>query len=485
MASDDSLLRGREAYARRAWGDAYAGLSAADEQSPLGAEDLDRLGMAAYLTGRLEPAADAWERAYRVLLEAGEVARAVRCAYSLGRTLLLRGEYARGGGWLARAQRALEEASLDCVERGYLRVPVAIRTLEGGDPAAAYTVFCEITEIADRFGDADLMALGRLGQGRSLVASGDAARGVSMLDEAMVGVTAGEVSPIWAGIVYCAVILACRDILDVRRMQEWTVALSRWCATQQDLKPYQGQCLVHRSEIMQLRGEWADALEEIRRACEHLSDPPGDPVLGMALYQQAELLRLRGDLNGRRRPTGRPSPPGIRRSRGWRCCGSRRVGGRPRSQRSAAWSTRSSTPRTGAGAGGLCRDRARSRRRRRRPCGNRGAGADRRGVRLAVPAGGGRVRPRLSAAGRGRCAGGRGRAAAGRGGLAGAGRPVRGGAGADGHGEGVPGAGRPRHRGDGAGRRRSGLRAVGRRAGAGRSAGAGVDGTRHRGPWAG
>jgi hypothetical protein len=118
MASDDSLLRGREAYERRAWGDAYARLSAADEQSPLGAEDLDRLGMAAYLTGRLEPAADAWERAYRVLLEAGEVARAVRCAYSLGRTLLLRGEHARGGGWLARAQRALEEASLDCVERG-------------------------------------------------------------------------------------------------------------------------------------------------------------------------------------------------------------------------------------------------------------------------------------------------------------------------------------------------------------------------------
>jgi len=298
MASDDSLLRGREAYERRVWGDAYARLSAADEQSPLGVEDLDRLGMAAYLTGRLEPAADAWERAYRVLLEAGEVARAVRCAYSLGRTLLLRGEHARGGGWLARAQRALEEASLDCVERGYLRVPVAIRSLEGGDPAAAYTSFCEITEIADRFGDADLMALGRLGQGRSLVASGDAARGVSMLDEAMVGVTAGEVSPIWAGVIYCAVILACRDILDVRRMQEWTVALSRWCATQQDLKPYQGQCLVHRSEIMQLRGEWADALEEIRRACEHLSDPPGDPVLGMALYQQAELLRLRGDLQG-------------------------------------------------------------------------------------------------------------------------------------------------------------------------------------------
>jgi len=61
------------------------------------------------------------------------------------------------------------------------------------------------------------------------------------------------------------------------------------------LKPYRGQCLVHRSEIMQLRGEWADAMDEVRQAREHLSDPPGDPVLGMALYQQGELLRLRGE----------------------------------------------------------------------------------------------------------------------------------------------------------------------------------------------
>jgi DNA-binding CsgD family transcriptional regulator len=297
MGADDAVLQGRDAYERRAWGEAYARLSAADEQGQLGAEDLGRLGMAAYLTGRIEPAVAAWERTYRALMESGKVTRAARCAFWLGRTLVLRGEQARGGGWLVRAQRVLEEASLDCVERGYLRIPAGIMALEGGDPATAYATFAEVTEIADRFGDADLMALGRMAQGRALVASGETARGVGLLDEAMVGVVAGEVSPIAAGNVYCAVILVCRDILDLRRAREWTVALSRWCAAQPDLKPYRGQCLVHRSEIMQLRGEWVDALEEVARACEHLADPPGDPVLGMALYQRAELQRLRGELD--------------------------------------------------------------------------------------------------------------------------------------------------------------------------------------------
>src|SRR5690606_6307937 len=95
----------------------------------------------------------------------------------------------------------------------------------------------------------------------------------------------------------CATIIACQQVFDVRRAQEWTAELSRWCATHQDLKPYRGQCLVHRSEIMQLHGEWADAMEEIQRAREHLSKPAGDSVLGMAMYQQAELLRLRGELD--------------------------------------------------------------------------------------------------------------------------------------------------------------------------------------------
>jgi DNA-binding CsgD family transcriptional regulator len=285
------------AYGQLAWRDAFTQLSAADQQGSLDAEDLDRLATAAYLIGRLDDSHDVWERAHRAFLDRGEAAPAARCAFWLGLTLVQRGEHARGGGWLRRARHILEDESLDCVERGYLRLPMALQTLDGGDPESAYRSFVEITGLAERFGDADLRALGTLGQGQSLLAQDQVAHAMAMLDEAMLAVSTGEVSPLAAGIVYCAMIIACRAIFDLRRMQEWTAMLSRWCADQQDLEPYRGQCLVHRSEIMQLRGDWADAMDEVRQAREHLSDPPGDPALGMALYQQGELLRLSGEFS--------------------------------------------------------------------------------------------------------------------------------------------------------------------------------------------
>ena len=297
MHATDAVARGRESFGRRAWRDAFEALSVADGHTPLEAADLDRLAMAAHLIGRDEVAVTGFDRAHRAFLDHGEVGRAVRCAFWVGMFLMLRGRHAEGGGWLGRAQRLLTEQALDSVERGYLLIPAALHALGSGDPARAYEVFGEAAGIADRFGDPDLVALSRLGQGQALVPMGEVRRGVAMLDEAMVAVTTGDVSPVVAGIVYCTVIIVCRDVFDWGRAREWTVALSRWCADQQDLRPYRGQCLVHRSEIMQLRGEWSDAIIEIEQACEHLTDPPGDPVLGMAHYQQGELLRLRGEFS--------------------------------------------------------------------------------------------------------------------------------------------------------------------------------------------
>jgi DNA-binding NarL/FixJ family response regulator len=286
-----TLDSARRAFARQEWGDAYALLVAGE---PLEADDLERLAVAAYLTGRDDESARAWERAHLECARVGDHDRSARCAAWLAIGLLLRGDTAQAGGWLARAARLLDEAGDNGAARGYLQVPAFLETLVHGDAATAYGIADEIVAVARRFGDSDLLALGGLGCGQASLALGETARGMSLLDEAMVAVASGEVSPVPAGIVYCAVIEACMDVFDLRRAAEWTGALSRWCAAQPDLVPYRGQCLIHRSQVLQAKGEWTEALAEAERARQRLSGS-AHPALGLALYQQGELHRLRGE----------------------------------------------------------------------------------------------------------------------------------------------------------------------------------------------
>jgi DNA-binding CsgD family transcriptional regulator len=278
-----------------AWRDAITRLAAADAEAPLEPEDLERLATAAYLTGRDVDARGAWTRAYHEHVDRGDVRHAARCGYWLSVTLMLAGEASQSRGWLARMQRLLDAGALECPERGFVLVIRGYDTLLAGDAVAACSISAEATSIGVRFGDAELTAMGMLGQGEALCESGQLAAGIPFLDEAMVAVASGEVSPITAGIVYCASILAAQQAFDLRRVSEWTMALDRWSGSQPDLVPFRGQCLVHRSEIKALHGAWPEAFAEARRACDWLSDP-ARPSAGLAFYQYAELLRVQGDL---------------------------------------------------------------------------------------------------------------------------------------------------------------------------------------------
>ena len=283
------------AFEARRWQEALEAFSALDQRSELSDRDLERLAAAAQLVGDDELAASTWERAHVRHVGRGDIARAARCAFWAGFGLMNSGQWARAGGWIGRGRRLLDEHALDCAEQGFLLVPVALRTLESGDPEAAHTLFSQVIEIGHRFGEPDLLALGRLGQGRSLVLMGRETEGLELLDEAMVAVTADALTPIIAGRIYCAVILICHRAFDLDRAHQWTAALASWCDGQPDLVPFRGQCLVHRSEVLQWHGDWSQALDEAERARDRLSHPSVQPAIGLAFYQLGELYRLRGD----------------------------------------------------------------------------------------------------------------------------------------------------------------------------------------------
>ena len=293
----DELERGRECCRRQAWAGAYESLSLADKVAPLEPGDLDLLAISAYLIGRDDDYVTALDRAHHAHLNAGEGLRAVRCAFWLGMRLLFRGETGHASGWLARAQRLLEREGRDCVEQGYLLLPVVQQQLGAGDCDAAFATAADAAEIGDRFGEADLIACARHLQGLARMQQGQVGPGLALLDEAMIAVIAGELSPPVTGMLYCSVIDGCQQVYALDRAREWTSALAQWCEAHPEMVAFSGVCRVHRAEIMQLRGAWPEAIEEARRACERCAQAGNVKAVAAAFYQQAEVHRLRGEFS--------------------------------------------------------------------------------------------------------------------------------------------------------------------------------------------
>jgi DNA-binding CsgD family transcriptional regulator len=290
----DHVERGRKLYEQCAWAAAYRALSLADQQTPLQPDDLERLSTAAYLVGRDEEYLGLLERAHNAHLNTGECPRAIRCAFWLAFHLLMRGETGRASGWLARAQRLLKQEANDCAERGYLLLPTVVHGPVLHDCEAAYADAAEAAAIGERCGDPDLVACARMEQGRIRLQQGQVEAGLALLDETMLAVATGELSPLVTGLMYCSVIAACQQVYALDRTFEWTAALAHWCDGQPDMVAFAGTCQVHRAEIMQFRGAWQNAIEEARRVCTR-SQGVSQRTAAAAFYRMAEVHRLKGD----------------------------------------------------------------------------------------------------------------------------------------------------------------------------------------------
>ena len=136
MTALSALHQGRASFDSQAWTDAYAHLTTADRELSLGPDDLMHLGVIASVLGEDDESTDLWIRAHHAYLQQGDAAGAVRCAFWVAMSFRRRGDLVRTSGWFNRAQGLLAGVSHECVEQGYLLLPVALQRMGEGNTAA-------------------------------------------------------------------------------------------------------------------------------------------------------------------------------------------------------------------------------------------------------------------------------------------------------------------------------------------------------------
>lgn len=296
MDDGAELLAGaRAAMARREGIQARDGFRAAGERGLLTADDVYALGDAVWWLGAFREAQAHYEEAHRLYLKDARVIPAARSALAVGAFCFMRGEEAAGSGWMNKGMRLLQDEP-ECAEHGYL----LITALEGAIGAlqlnAAVETARQMQAMGRRYADPNLVALGLMGEGRSLVKQGRVEEGIALLDEGMLAAVSDDLLPEWAGNIYCQMMRVCYDLSDLRRAGEWTQATARWCEALPAAGPFMGVCRVHRAQVMIAHGSWEQAEWEAERVCTELADFDAGTT-AEAYYQLAEVRRLRGELS--------------------------------------------------------------------------------------------------------------------------------------------------------------------------------------------
>lgn len=287
---EDQLASGREALQRHAWREAFEQLRGADAAEPLPPEDLERLAEAAQWVGRLDDCIAVRERTHAAYLERGDRRRAGFVALLLTHDHFAKGKGSQANGWMRRAEQLLA-AEQDSIEYGHL---LRARGLVAKDPDEALAHARAAHDLATRLGDRDLIALELQEQGRLLVAKGEVAGGLALLEDAAVTAVSGALGPLATGVIFCNSIDVCRRLADFGRASEWTDAARQWC-DRQGILGFPGVCRVYRAGILRLRGALADAAREATNACEELR-PYAVGSTAEAFYELGEVRLRLGEL---------------------------------------------------------------------------------------------------------------------------------------------------------------------------------------------
>ncbi|MGH2759775.1 MAG: LuxR C-terminal-related transcriptional regulator [Actinomycetota bacterium] len=251
------------------------------------ARAIEDSALAAYLETDYVGAADSYERAFSSYRAEGDVAGAVRCARMLawihGNVL---GDWALQNGWVGRACSLLEGAEEGTPERGWLELLLA----EGEtDPASRQERLRRALEIGRSSGDANIEfeALGWLGL--TDVFAGRL-KGLTLLDEALTAVSAGEVDDL--GVIegsFCGMLWGCEIAQDVPRAEQWMRAAEE-IRRRHNLTAMASFCRSHYGSILTSAGRWPEAETELLEAVRMLQ---GDSRMKVNALVRLADLRVR------------------------------------------------------------------------------------------------------------------------------------------------------------------------------------------------
>src|SRR3954469_5100573 len=279
--------RAPSAAPRGEWQQSFDLLTEADAADLLASGDLPVLGEVAYAAGHLDVTIEAWERAHAASMKAGDDLAAGGAAVRVAMHLLFdTALMAPVRGWLARAERLLEDRGETSAGAWLAAVRAYERMLTGDQPGARPWARRAI-ELGSTHEPA-ACALGRVAEARLLILGGDVERGLALLDEVGVATVAGDLDPLSTGVVYCELVCALQGLAQYDAAEEWTEAMERWSKTNA-IGSLHGRCRVHRAEILRLRGSCGEAETEALGACEELH-----PYLGREMgWPLSELGRIR------------------------------------------------------------------------------------------------------------------------------------------------------------------------------------------------
>ena len=291
----DTLVTAREAVERHAWEEAREAFTLADSEEPLGPNDLRLLADAAWWSGHPEEAVEALERAHARFLDTGDKVEAAIVAMWLMYLALRRGTMAVATGWMAKAERLLENEPESPAHAWLHLMRMSMALFARTDLKEAIAEADRALELARRYDVQGVEALALSFKGYALVTKGEWKEGMALIDEAAAAAVSGDLDPQLACGVYCNTIACCAAMADYRRAGEWTDEAERWML-RRSLGGYPGQCRVHRAELKKLHGSYPEAEQEARVACEELERFHLFDTVGLAHYEIGEIRLRMGDL---------------------------------------------------------------------------------------------------------------------------------------------------------------------------------------------